>query len=292
MNNESPQWPPAQCLVIAEIAQAHDGSLGMAHAYVDGTPTVPGFLQDHVQMAAALLDAFEVSGEVRYLTAARDSMDYTLEAFGDEEGGGFFDRPLDPRPLGVLGIRSKPFDDGPTPAANPVAGDVLIRLYYLTNHPEYQAAARETLRAFAGAPGSHRIHAASYALALGLYLDPPAHAVIIGKRSAPETGALWRAALRAYRPGKIVAAYDPEEVKIESLPPAVAAAVRIGQQDRKAKAYVCVGQYKVQIKKQLYLIVLLEQFSMKTSLTDYMLFLLAQQMLLAMLKTQQLTLGM
>ena len=23
------------CLVIAEIAQAHDGSLGMAHAYVD-----------------------------------------------------------------------------------------------------------------------------------------------------------------------------------------------------------------------------------------------------------------
>lgn len=214
---------------------------GMAHAYVDGTPTVPGFLQDHVQMAAALLDAFEVSGEVRYLTAARDIMDYTLEAFGDEEGGGFFDRPLDPRALGVLGIRSKPFDDGPTPAANPVAGDVLIRLYYLTNHPEYQAAARETLRAFAGAPGSHRIHAASYALALGLYLDPPAHAVIIGKRSAPETGALWRAALRAYRPGKIVAAYDPEEVKIESLPPAVAAAVRIGQQDRKAKAYVCVG---------------------------------------------------
>jgi uncharacterized protein YyaL (SSP411 family) len=85
------------------------------------------------------------------------------------------------------------------------------------------------------------IHGATYALALDLYLNPPAHAVIVGTRVAPETQALWTAALRAHRPGKIVAAYDPEEVAIESLPAAVAAAVRIGQHDRKAKAYVCVG---------------------------------------------------
>ena len=27
--------PPGRCLIIAEIAQAHDGSLGTAHAYID-----------------------------------------------------------------------------------------------------------------------------------------------------------------------------------------------------------------------------------------------------------------
>lgn len=28
-------WNPQRCLIIAEIAQAHDGSLGMAHAFID-----------------------------------------------------------------------------------------------------------------------------------------------------------------------------------------------------------------------------------------------------------------
>jgi len=213
---------------------------GMVHAYADGKPTVPGFLQDQVQVAAALLDAFEVSGEVRYLAAARDIMDYAVQTFWDESGG-FFDTPHQPGALGVLELRSKPFQDGDTPAANPAAAEVLGRLFYLTNHRPYQERARETLRVFAGVGLRRGIQGATYALALDLYLYPPAHAVIVGTRAAPETQGLWRAALRAYRPGKIVAAYDPVEVKIESLPPAVAAAVRIGQHDRKAKAYICVG---------------------------------------------------
>ncbi|MFQ5847468.1 MAG: DUF255 domain-containing protein [Candidatus Methylomirabilales bacterium] len=213
---------------------------GVIHAYADGKPTVPGFLQDQVQVAAALLDAFEVSGRVRYLAAARDVMAYTLEAFWDE-GGGFFDTLHQPGALGVLDLRSKPFTDGPVPAANAVAADVLSRLYYATNQRAYRERARETLRAFAGAARGLGIRAATYALALDRYLHPPAHAVIIGRRSTPATQALWRAALRAYRPGKIVAAYDPAEVQVESLPPAVAAAVRTGQRDGKAKAYVCVG---------------------------------------------------
>ena len=28
-------WPESSCLIIGEVAQAHDGSLGMAHAYID-----------------------------------------------------------------------------------------------------------------------------------------------------------------------------------------------------------------------------------------------------------------
>ncbi|MCI0657141.1 MAG: thioredoxin domain-containing protein, partial [Acidobacteria bacterium] len=89
---------------------------GMVHAYADGKPTVPGFLQDQVQVAAALLDAFEVSGEARYLAAARDIMDYAVRTFWDKSGG-FFDTPHQPGALGVLELRSKPFQDGDTPAA-------------------------------------------------------------------------------------------------------------------------------------------------------------------------------
>lgn len=222
------------------LSRAYIPRKGVVHAYADGKPTVPGFLQDQVQVAAALTDAFEVSGEPRYLAAARDIMDFTLETFWDD-GGGFLDTRSEQQALGVLDLRSKPFQDGDTPAANPAAAELLSRLFYLTNHRAYQERALETLRVFAGVRQKRGIHSASYALAVDLALNPPAHAVIIGKRSAGGTRALWTAALRTYRPAKIVAGYDPDEVKIESLPPAVAAAVTIAQHDKTAKAYVCVG---------------------------------------------------
>ncbi|MFQ5532811.1 MAG: DUF255 domain-containing protein, partial [Candidatus Methylomirabilales bacterium] len=221
------------------LEHAYIPGKGMVHAYVDGKATVPGFLRDQVQMAAALLDAFEVTGEARYLAAAGDIMQYTLQAFWDEAGG-FFDMPPGRQALGVLDLRTKPFEDRGAPGENPVAAEVLSRLYYLTNHKEYRKRAQETLRSFAGGAQPSRVNASTYALALDLYLDPPAHAVIVGSLSARETQALWRAALKAYRPAKIVAAYDPD-VPLESLPPAVAAAVRVGRRDRAAKAYVCVG---------------------------------------------------
>src|SRR5437870_5935664 len=30
-----PGWPEARCLIVGEVAQAHDGSLGIAHAFID-----------------------------------------------------------------------------------------------------------------------------------------------------------------------------------------------------------------------------------------------------------------
>ncbi|MCI0483958.1 MAG: thioredoxin domain-containing protein, partial [candidate division NC10 bacterium] len=96
---------------------------GVVHAYAHGKATVPGFLQDQVQVAAALLEAFEVSGEARYLAVGRDIMDYAVQTFWDESGG-FFDTPHQPGALGVLGLRSKPFQDGDTPAANPAAAEL------------------------------------------------------------------------------------------------------------------------------------------------------------------------
>ena len=122
-----------------------------------------------------------------------------------------------------------------------MAAEVLTRLYYLTNNPKYRERAKDTLRAFAGGAEPPGIRAAGYALALDFLLNPPPHVVIIGRRSASETQALWRAALKAYRPGKIVAAYDPDEVRADALPPAVATAVKIGKLDPRPKTYVCVG---------------------------------------------------
>ena len=56
------------------------------------------------------------------------------------------------------------------------------------------------------------------------------------------THALAEAAWRTYRPGRLVATYDPSTVAVEALPPAVAGAARVFKSDAMPRAYVCVGE--------------------------------------------------
>jgi len=196
---------------------------------------------DQVAVAAALLDAFEVTGEGRYLTAARELMGYTVRTHWDAKAGAFFDVRATATDVGPLAQPMKVFVDNTRPASNSLAAMVLLRLYKLTNEPEYRRMAQETLKAFAGSASKFGYLAGTYALAVDLYRNPPTQAVIIGRKADPRTLALWRAALGAFRPGKIVAAYDPDEVKPETLPPAVAAALGDAKAAGVQRAYVCVG---------------------------------------------------
>jgi uncharacterized protein len=219
--------------------RAKDG--GLYHAFANSRAHVPGFLNDDVWVARALLEAFQVTGEPRYLAAARQQMDHALRAFWDPVGGSFFDLRPEPGAIGPLTRPRKSFADSDLPSPNAVAARVLDELSYLTNVPAYHQRARHLLSAFAGAAASSGRFAAGYALAVDLDLHPPAHAVIIGPRSDPRTGALWHAALAAFRPGKLVAAYDPAHVSPKDLPPAVAAAMANSQAVGEPQAYVCVG---------------------------------------------------
>lgn len=214
---------------------------GLSHAFSNGTAHVPGFLGDDVWVADALLQAFQVTGELRYLTAARGRMDHALSAFWDPAGGGFFDLRPAPNAIGPLKRPSKSIDDADQPSPNAMAARVLDQLGYLTNVELYHQRAEQLLEAFAGSSAGSGRFAATYALAVDLHLHAPAHAVIIGSRSDPRTRALWQAALAAFRPGKIVAAYDPDRVTLAELPPPVAAAMRNTRAVGAPQAYICVG---------------------------------------------------
>ena len=67
------------------------------------------------------------------------------------------------------------------------------------------------------------------------------HVVIAGKATDPRTGALARGALRAFRPGKTVAAYDPRTIDPGRLPAPVAAMLGQPAAVSEPRAYVCSG---------------------------------------------------
>lgn len=226
--------------LLLQQAVRPDGSV--LHATAGDTSYVDGLMADYAFFADALLDAYQVTGRGRYLAAAERIMERALERFWDAEGGGFFDRPAEPDALALLADRAKEFLDTPLPGDNAVAARALEKLYLITTADRWRELAERTLAAFAAGARDRGSFAATYALAAEAHLRKPPQTVVIGSRQDPRTSALATAAWRTFRPGRLVAIYDPTSVVLDSLPEAVAGAARAFRGDPTPRAYVCVGE--------------------------------------------------
>jgi len=203
---------------------------GLAHVVAYGEPGVKakrmaGGLDDYVFLGHAALDAWETTGQMRYYEAAAELMESALERFHDAEGGGFFDTEKTAdgtRSLGVLGARRKPLQDSPTPAGNPVAAMLLLRLQALNGSAEYAARAQETLAAFAGVVEHFGMYAATYALALERMVMPQLQVIVIGDDAVAR--GLEAAAQARYATNMSVMRLKREQLRAQPqamLPPAL-----------------------------------------------------------------------
>jgi uncharacterized protein YyaL (SSP411 family) len=183
------------------LAQVSEGSrLGHVVAYSEGHtggPQVPAVLEDFVFTAHAALDAWEITGEFRYFESALQLAQTAVANFYDQDRGGFFDTDIHGADkIGALTARRKPLQDSPTPAGNPVAAALLIRLEALTARAEFGVMAKETLECFAAIVEHFGLYAASYGLALRRLISPPVQVVVVGLDSAAD--ALELAALQTF----------------------------------------------------------------------------------------------
>jgi hypothetical protein len=220
----------------------YDPTKGIYHSLVDGKAEIEGLLDDQVFVAAALLDAFGVTGSRRYFQFALELMEITVRRFWDKQSGGFFDTARDlPARYGTLGMKRKPFQDSPTPAGNSVGALVLDRLARLAGRPDYREKAETILNLFAPKAGDYGLFAATYGLALAHYLREPVEVVVVGDSADPRTRGLLRAAYQAPRAGKSVHYFEPQAVKEDSLPKGLVSTLPNLPFDGEPVALVCKG---------------------------------------------------
>lgn len=213
------------------IREAYDTRSGFAHV-LGGLPV--GLVDDQVQMAQALLDAYEISGHSRYLALARETIDLALRDFWDDPG--FLDVRKGARDT-ALDVPYKSLQDAPTPSSNAVGALVLLRLSRLLGTASYRAVAERLLTAYAPGLAAHGLHSSTLFIALEDLLHEPAHVAIVGARGDPRTQALHAAALAAWRPGKLISHHEDGQ---EDIPvPEVARAMRI--RASAPTAFVCAG---------------------------------------------------
>ena len=198
-----------------------DGSAG------DGAP----LLGDQTAMAAAFLDAYELTGDHQWLRRARSLAHWTCEHLGAPDG-----RLLDrlALPGESAGLLAQPV---PALDENAAMAEVLLRLEAYTGESRLREQALEILVAWATHYEQYGVAASAYAQALLRYLERPSHIVVVGHRGDDEARRLHAAALVAPSPLRTVQWLDPSDgtdaVRLaEAGLPAEAAAA----------AYVCRGR--------------------------------------------------
>lgn len=247
--------PDARAFAIKSLdrvlAAAWDSQAGLARVVVYGESEVPAervaaILDDYLFLGHAALDAWEATGKMRYFDAALQLMEAAIDNFYDTEGHGFFDTPApaaDERRLGALTARRKPLQDSPTPAANPTAAALLLRLEALNSRADYIVLARQTLEAFAGVVEHFGLYASSYALALQRLLRPPVQVCVIGEDAVAVE--MEAAALRRFAVNKSVVRLKRLQLGAQPsdmLPPALQATLpHLPPTGDESFAVVCSG---------------------------------------------------
>jgi hypothetical protein len=205
-----------------------------------GGPALDGSLDDQIFGVLALLDAYETTLESRYFETAKKTIDLAMARYGDLEGGGFFDRPVDAAPMGGLDVRRKPFQDSPTPGANSAAAIALLRIHAFAGEDRYRNFAEKTLETFAGIAPQYGLFAATYGLAATLLTNHPLQIVVTGTADDWVAQSLELAAHRAFRFGKAVLRVTPG-TDLAHLAGALKETLPSLPAD-KALAVVCAGQ--------------------------------------------------
>jgi uncharacterized protein len=200
---------------------------------------VTGLLDDQVQVAAAGLDAYEMTGERSWLEWAGRLTDRVWADYWDSDGAGLFDTARDRTgEAGLLPARAKPIQDTPTPSPNGVAGLVAARLHELTGEARWQERGSALAAAFAGLAAELGLYTATYLLAVDWQLNPATHLVVVGEAKDPTVLAMHRAAAAGFLPRRVVQVLVPSEAPTRPLPAALKGMLAARGAPR---GYACTG---------------------------------------------------
>ena len=198
-----PDWAAAAVangeFLLAELRDDRGRWYRTWHA--DGGPRHRALAADHAALVEAFIRLSELTGEARWLDAARETADTMLDWFWDPVDGGLFTTPEDGEELVV---RQKDLHDNATPSANSSAANGLLRLAALTGDLRYRNHADRILQLLAAvidaAPGA----VSNALLALELWHRGIVEIVVVGDEPT-----MVRVAQTVWRPDAVIAWGEP-----------------------------------------------------------------------------------
>jgi uncharacterized protein len=216
---------------VLSSLRREDGRL--LRAWRDGRTSGPAYADDYASVAAACLDLYETTFEVRWFEEARLLADELVRLFHDPDDGGFFQTGSDSERLVV---RPKELFDNAVPSGNSVAAEVLQRISLFTGEAAYENAGVGALRLVRDLMARAPTGFGQALSALDLYLSPVKEVAIAGDPDDAATGALVRTVWEPYRPNVVLALRAPADDAAAKVVPLLEGRDPV---DGKPAAYVC-----------------------------------------------------
>ncbi len=223
------------------MARLRDPHGGFYHVWSDGRASVSGIVADQVYLMGALLDAYQASGDSRYLREARSLGRLIADRYRNRQGL-LVNRSPDighgqPAEVGSAMVMY----DQPMPSVQAAAARAMRALGELTSDASFVKLSDALLSAAPGMAGSAADSTlGTLGLALEERADGGATVTIVGRTGDPMTQSMAETALGTFRPGKVVVRVDPSQ-KRTTMSPTVRAMYEAAAGHNAPLAFVCAG---------------------------------------------------
>ncbi|MGA2193389.1 MAG: DUF255 domain-containing protein [Nitrospirota bacterium] len=174
---------------------------GLCH-YYDSGPKRPGLLTDNSGAIKALLLAFQLTGDKKWLDEALLLEVYLESTHWDFDHGGYFDTARDPGAIAALTHRVKPM------AENSDMSHSLKTLGIITGEKKFQDMAQKCLLPFTRSYRDLSFMAAGYALAVDFHMKPAVELTLAGRFGGADMTALTKAVNRVFLPRRVIRYMD------------------------------------------------------------------------------------
>ncbi len=179
------------------LERGYQAGRGVGHV-LEPFPEPFRFLWSQADAAFALTDAYESTGDPRYLKAARDIADFCVNNLLVKGEQAFRDRLADAVPIGLLANPRHPA------TANARLARAMVRLALHGQGEAYRDRARAVLETYVGDLVAYKTHGVELALGVEELIRDPLVIRIEGDPRNPATQALRKAALGAGWPWTLV----------------------------------------------------------------------------------------
>ncbi len=203
--------------------------------YREGHVDIDALLEDYAFLIQGLLDLYEASFELKWLSWAVRLQEQQDELFWDGKGGGYFStRAAAPYVL----VRMKDDYDGAEPSPNSVAAMNLLRLWQITDRQDLRKKADATFTALADRLESLGATVPQLVTALDFSLSKPKQIIIAGEPGATDTRAMLRLVHNRFVPNRVLLLADGGAAQ-QQLAQWLPFLKSVRRKDGRATAYIC-----------------------------------------------------
>lgn len=180
-------------------------------SYKNGEAYIPAYLDDYAFVIACLLDLFEATGNIKWLTQAL-KLDQILEQnFEDKNLGGFF---MTGKTYEPLLVREKPLYDGAEPSGNSIQAMNLLRLSELTGDKKYLPRIKKILKIITPLLTKSPLSFSEALLALDYYHSNTQEIIIVAPPNIKlESDLFFKELKQTYLPNKVLTITLESDIK-------------------------------------------------------------------------------